>query len=320
MKQRSDMQEDHDHLLRACWGLAENLFNIRQNKRDGRPPDEELLGSAVQACWNLCDIFRDGWTQVRPDSRNTPRAKQMAFPQFQSVDQSGRQSQASNRSSIHSKQSIKSMRQEDKPRKAPLPVPETPVTEFEDTPISPGGQSPQMPSIMMLGTPSENSRSGRWSSNASNLSSYSRASTKTSSTATTTAASEDVSVTRVKVLVLRAAMNLGFDRDTIIDPNAASGALQKFVQDLPTGSFGPLPAHGTLLSQYKNSVLTDTIIPRHHSLPPRGKRVTAQEMAKSIHSVARSSPRFSYLPELFRFVFQFPLEEVDTRRNVTVVV
>lgn len=319
MKQRNDMQEDHDHLLRACWGLAEMLFNIRQNKRDGRPPDEELLGAAVQACWNLCDIFRDGWTQVRPESRNTPRAKQMAFPQFHSMDQSGRQSQASNRSSIHSKQSIKSIRQEEKPRKS-LPVPETPVTEFEDTPISPGAQSPQMPSIMMLGTPSENSRSGRWSSNASNLSSYSRASTKTSSTATTTAASEDVSVTRIKVLVLRAAMNLGFDRDLIIDPKVAAGALQKFVQDLPAGSFGSQPADATLLSQYKSSVLTDAIIPRHHSLPSRGKRVTAQEMAKSIHSVVRSSQRYSFLPDLFRFVFQFSLEAVDTRRNVTIVV
>ncbi|KAI5467303.1 hypothetical protein BGZ63DRAFT_346067 [Mariannaea sp. PMI_226] len=319
MKQRRDMQEDHDHLLRACWGLAENLFNIRQNKRDGRPPDEELLGSAVQACWNLCDIFRDGWTQVRPESRNTPRPRQIGFSQFQSIDQSGRQSQASNRSSIHSKPSVKSVRQEEKSRKVP-PVPETPVTEFEDTPISPGGQSPQMPNIMILGTPSENSRSGRWSSNASNLSSYSRASTKTSSTATTTAATEDINVTRVKVLVLRAAMNLGFDRDTIIDPMAASGALHKFVQDLPAGSFGPMPAHTTLLSQYKNSVLTDSIIPRHHSLPLRGKRVTAQEMAKSIQSMARSSQRFSYLAELFRFVFQYPHEEVDTRRNISIVV
>ncbi|KAH7156259.1 hypothetical protein EDB81DRAFT_382343 [Dactylonectria macrodidyma] len=319
MKQRGDFVDETDQLLRACWALAEMLFNIRQNKRDGRPPDEELLGSAVQACWDLCDIFRDGWTQVRPE-RSTPRPSQMGFLPNQAIDQSGRQSQASNRSSIHSKrESVKSGRKEEKPRNPP-PVPETPVTEFEDTPISPQSHSPQMPNILVLGTPSENNRAGRWSSNASNLSGYSKGSARTSSTATTTAAKEDANVTRAKVLVLRAAMNLGFNRDSIIDPKTAASALQHFVQDLPTGSFGPQMAHATLLSQYKNSVLMDTIIPRHHSLPIRGKRVTAQEMAKSIHTMIKSSQRYSYLRELFRFVFQFPLEEVETRRNVSIVV
>ncbi|KAL6413642.1 hypothetical protein AUP68_03163 [Ilyonectria robusta] len=319
MKQRSDFVDETDQLLRACWALAEMLFNIRQNKRDGRPPDEELLGSAVQACWDLCDIFRDGWTQVRPD-RQTPRPSQTGFTPHQAIDQSGRQSQASNRSSIHSKrESVKSGRQEEKPRKPP-PVPETPVTEFEDTPISPQSHSPQMPNILVLGTPSENSRGGRWSSNASNLSGYSKTSARTSSTATTTAASEDANVTRAKVLVLRAAMNLGFNRDAIADPKSAAAALQHFVQDLPIGSFGAQMAHATLLSQYKNSVLMDTIIPRHHSLPIRGKRVSAQEMAKSIHTMIKSSQRYSYLRELFRFVFQFPLEEVETRRNISIVV
>ncbi|KAH6990769.1 hypothetical protein BKA56DRAFT_216093 [Ilyonectria sp. MPI-CAGE-AT-0026] len=319
MKQRSDFVDETDQLLRACWALAEMLFNIRQNKRDGRPPDEELLGSAVQACWDLCDIFRDGWTQVRPD-RQTPRPSQTGFLPHQANDQSGRQSQASNRSSIHSKrESVKSGRQEEKPRKPP-PVPETPVTEFEDTPISPQSHSPQMPNILVLGTPSENSRGGRWSSNASNLSGYSKTSARTSSTATTTAASEDANVTRAKVLVLRAAMNLGFNRDAITDPKSAAAALQHFVQDLPIGSFGAQMAHATLLSQYKNSVLMDTIIPRHHSLPIRGKRVSAQEMAKSIHTMIKSSQRYSYLRELFRFVFQFPLEEVETRRNISIVV
>lgn len=319
MKQRSDFVDETDQLLRACWALAEMLFNIRQNKRDGRPPDEELLGSAVQACWDLCDIFRDGWTQVRPD-RHTPRPSQTGFTPHQAIDQSGRQSQASNRSSIHSKrESVKSGRQEEKPRKPP-PVPETPVTEFEDTPISPESHSPQMPNILVLGTPSENSRGGRWSSNASNLSGYSKTSARTSSTATTTAASEDANVTRAKVLVLRAAMNLGFNRDAIADPKSAAAALQHFVQDLPIGSFGAQMAHATLLSQYKNSVLMDTIIPRHHSLPIRGKRVSAQEMANSIHTMIKSSQRYSYLRELFRFVFQFPLEEVETRRNISIVV
>ncbi|KAM5355481.1 hypothetical protein ACJ41O_002127 [Fusarium nematophilum] len=317
MKQRSDLAEETDQLLRASWALAEMLFNLRQNRRDGRPPDEELLSSTVQACWELCDVFRDGWAQIRPD-KGTPRPGQSFSHHL--IDQSGRQSRASNPSSVHSRNdSLKSARQDDKPRKV-LPVPETPVTEFEDTPISPQSRSPTMPNILVLGTTSDTSRGGRWSSSASNLSSYSKSSTRTSSTATTTATAEDANVTRAKCLVLRAAMNLGFNREAIHDPKAASSALQKFVQELPPGSFGSLLSHSTLLAQYKNSVLTDAIIPRHHTLPARGKRVSAQEMAKSIHMMTKSSQRYAYLRDLFRFVYQFPLEEVDTRRNVSIIV
>ena len=67
MKQRTHFGEETDALLRACWSLAEMLFTLRQNKREGKQADEELLGSAVQACWELCDLFREGWTQVRPE-------------------------------------------------------------------------------------------------------------------------------------------------------------------------------------------------------------------------------------------------------------
>ncbi|KAL8958735.1 MAG: hypothetical protein Q9183_005778, partial [Haloplaca sp. 2 TL-2023] len=80
MKQRARLTEDTDSLLRACWSLAEMLFSLRQNKREAKAPDEELLGSAVQACWELCDLFREGWTQVRPD-RGTPRPSQTTFTQ-----------------------------------------------------------------------------------------------------------------------------------------------------------------------------------------------------------------------------------------------
>lgn len=295
------------------------LFSLRQNRRDGRPPDEELLGSAVQACWDLCDIFRDGWTQIRPD-RNTPRPSQTSFFPQQPADQSGRESRQSNRSSLLSKrESVKSSHQEERPRKPP-PVPETPVTEFEDTPISPESRSPQMPNIMVLGPTSDGGRGGRWSSNASNMSSYSRGSNRTSSTATTTTATEDPNIVRSKVLVVRAAMNLGFNRDTITDPKTGAAALQNFVQGLPVGSFGSLPSHATLLQQYKNSVLTDAFLPRSHALPVHGKRVSAQDMAKSVQAMSSSSPRYSYLRELFKFVFQFSIDEVESRRNVSIVV
>ncbi|OAQ76129.1 hypothetical protein VFPBJ_08489 [Purpureocillium lilacinum] len=319
MKQRGELAEETDHLLSACWSLAEMLFSLRQNRRDGRPPDEELLGSAVQACWDLCDIFRDGWTQIRPD-RNTPRPSQTSFFPPQPSDQTGRESRQSNRSSLHSKrESVKSAHQEERPRKPP-PVPETPVTEFEDTPVSPESRSPQMPNIMVLGTTSDNGRGGRWSSNASNMSSYSRSSNRTSSTATTTTATEDPNISRCKVLVVRAAMNLGFDRETITDPKTGAAVLQKFVQGLPTGSFGSLPGHAALLQQYKNAVLTDSFLPRNQALPAHGKRVTAQDMAKSVQAMSNSSSRYGYLRELFKFVFQFSVDEAEARRNVSIVV
>ncbi|KYK54666.1 hypothetical protein DCS_06626 [Drechmeria coniospora] len=315
MKQRNELAEETDQLLSACWTLAEMLFSLRQRKRDDRSPDHELLGSAVQACWDLCDIFRDGWTQIRPD-RNTPRPSQASFFSQQPTDLTGRESQQSSRSSMHSKrESVKSSHDERQPN--PAPVPETPVTEFEDTPISPESRSPQAPNIMVLG---DSGRGGRWSSNASNMSSYSRSTNRTSSTATTTAASEDPNVSRSRLLVLRAAMNLGFDRDAMTDPKAGAASLQTFVQALPASSFGTLPSHAALLQQYKSSVLTDAFIPRNHPTPTRGKRVSARDMAQSVHAMSNSSSRYAYLRELFHFVFKFPLDEVESRGNVSIVV
>ncbi|UKZ75427.1 hypothetical protein TrVFT333_003112 [Trichoderma virens FT-333] len=318
MKQRGELLGKTDQLLGACWALAEVLFSLRQNRLDGKPADGELLLSAVQACWGLGDIFKDSWAKVNTD-RNTPRPSQASFFSH-STDQSGRESRQSNRSSRHSKQvSIKSTHQEERPRKPP-PVPETPVTEFEDTPISPESRSPQMPNLLVLGPSSDGGRGGRWSSSASNLSSYSHSSNRTSSTATTTTATEDPNVARAKILVLRAAMTLGFDRETITDPKTAPALLQKFVQSLPADAFGPLPRETTLLQQYKNSVLMDAFIPRNPSIPTRGKRVAAVDMAKSIQTLANNSPRYAYLRDLFGFVFKFPIEEVEARRHTSIAV
>lgn len=326
MKQRSDLAEETDSLLRACWSLAEMLFSLRQSARDGKVPDEELLGSAVQACWELCDIFREGWTQVRPD-RGTPRPSHYSF--FQ-------QSQASDVRSTTSRGSIKSKRdslrglpEETPPRRSKQvhPVPETPVTEFEDTgdtPISPGSESPQMPNILVLGTNSETSqtgsRGGRWSSSASNLSSYSQSSAKTSSTATTTAASEDINVTRIKVLILKAAMNIGFNRDSA-DGKAGAASLRSFVKSLPTGSFGSLPSHATLLQNYKNLVLSDATFRASASLPIRGKRANAADVAASVGWMSlRTQGQYGFLRDLYKLVFGFPLDEVENRKNVSIAV
>ncbi|RDA83250.1 hypothetical protein CP532_4507, partial [Ophiocordyceps camponoti-leonardi (nom. inval.)] len=337
MKQRSELAKETNKLLRACWGLAEMLFSMRQRRRDGRSADEELLGSAVQACWELCDIFRDGWTQIRPD-RDTPRPSQTAFFMDQPGGMLMMESRRSSRSSVYSKRdSVKSL-QEDRPRKPPPPppVPETPITEFEDTPVSPESRSPQLPNIMVLGTTSEAGRGGRWSSNASNMSSYSRSSNRTSSTAKTTAVA-DFNMARAKILVVRAAMDLGFDRDSRgADGKEANGAsLQNFVQGLRasttlgntsiTGttsgsSSSSIPSQATLLQQYQKSIVIDALIPRGQALPSRGERVSAQDMAKSVQALGSSSPRLAYLRDLFMLVFQFPIEEADSRRNVLITV
>lgn len=351
--------EETDSLLSACWTLAEMLFSLRQSRRDGRRPDAELLGSAVQACWELCDIFRAGWAHVRPD-RGTPRPNQTNFftlggsgpaASIVTVAESsvpttttttdGRESRASSRSvktgGGKNQREGKSSRKQPPP---PPPVPETPVTEFEDTPVSPDGESP-LPNILVLGTGapdgSRGGGGGRWSSSASNLSGYSQSSQRTSSTATTTAAAaaaaaagggmagnEDVNVTRVKTLLLKAAMNVGFARDNSSGGNN-DASLQAFVKALPTGSFGSLPAHAALLQSYKALVLADpSFRPSSSSgtsLPARGRRATAVDVAKSVAWMAHyRSGQYAFLRELFKLVFGFHVEEAEGRKNVSIAV
>ncbi|KAI1309823.1 hypothetical protein F5Y03DRAFT_392701 [Xylaria venustula] len=312
MKQRGQLEQETNSLLRACWSLAEMLFSIRQRKRDGKEPDEELLTSAVQACWELCDIFREGWTQIRPD-RGTPRPSQPNFFTFnRDVETDGRASRQSNRS----KRDGQKRDSTEKLRKPP-PVPETPVTEFEDTPMSPESSSPQAPNILVLGT--DSNRGGRWPSSASNLSGYSQSSQRTSSTATTTTTTDDVNIMRIKALVLKAAMNLGFSRDGASEGHGNPVSLQTFVRSLPPGSFGSLPSHTTLLQNYKNLVVADNSF-RQASLPSRGKRVSAADMAKSVAFMTHRSSQYSFLRELFKMVYGFHMDEIDARKNFAVAV
>lgn len=314
MKQRNDLAEETDALLRACWSLAEMLFSLRQNKRDGKPADEELLGSAVQACWELCDLFREGWTQVRPE-RGTPRPSQTTFTQIS--DQMSR--------STHSKNNGLATLPEnpEHPEHARTRYnPETPTTEFEDTPISPEDNSPNIPNILVLGTDSSRAANARWSSTTSSLSNYSQGSNKSSSTVTTATSPEDVNLTRLKVLILKAAMNVGFSRTTPTSaaPNIADRpALQSFVKSLPTGSFGSLPAHATLLNAYRNLVLSDPTFRSAKSLPEIGKKVNAADVAKSVGWMMRSG-QYTFLKDLFRLVFGFHVDEAETRKNVSITV
>jgi hypothetical protein len=313
MKQRNELAEETDALLRACWGLAEMLFSLRQNKREGKAADEELLGSAVQACWELCDLFREGWTQVRPE-RGTPRPSQTTFTQI---------SDQMSRSSHGKSNSLPSLPENpEHPEHARTRYnPETPTTEFEDTPISPEANSPNIPNILVLGTEGNRAATARWSSTTSTLSSYSQGSNQSSSTVTSSS-SEDVNLTRLKILILKAAMNIGFSRTTPTSaaPNKSDPpVLQTFVKSLPTGSFGSLPAHATLLTSYRNLVLSDPTFRSAHALPAIGKKASAADVAKSVGWMMRSG-QYTFLKDLFKLVFGFHVEEAETRKNFSITV
>ncbi|KAI0392771.1 hypothetical protein F5Y17DRAFT_459532 [Xylariaceae sp. FL0594] len=316
MKQRGEVAEETNSLLRACWSVAEMLFSLRQNKREGRDPDEELLSSAVQACWELCYIFQEGWSQIRPE-RGTPRPSHTTF-----FPNSGRETESDGRTSRQSGRSKRDSQKRDSGTitRKPPPVPETPVTEFEDTPLSPESHSPQAPNILVLGT--DSNRGGRWSSSASNLSSYSQSSQRTSSTATTATAAEDVNITRIKALILKAAMNVGFTRDSPPEGYGHSSAipLQTFVKSLKTGSFGSLPSHAALLQNYKNLVMSDSSLRHASSLPPRGRRVLASDIAKSISLMTNKSSQYGFLRDLFKLVFGFHVDEAESRKTISIVV
>lgn len=172
---------------------------------------------------------------------------------------------------------------------------------------------------MVLGTVSDSSRGGRWSSNASSLSSYSHGSAKTSSTATT-ATAEDSNVTRVKILVLKAAMIVGFNRDVAPEGKPGMATLQSFVKQLPLGSFGSLPSHASLLQSYKNLILSDSVLPRSSMLPVRGRRATASEIAKAVLYMMHRSSQYAFLRDLFRLVFNFTIDEAESRKNFSIVV
>lgn len=301
MKQRTSLPEETDALLHACWSLAEMLFSIRQNSRDGKPADEELLGSAIQACWELCDLFREGWTQVRPE-RGTPRPAQYAFPgapqsvthsQASYSDRSGRSSSVNE--SYHSAVSA---------RRQVRPHPETPTTIFDDREEFSPAEEPNVPNILILGPEAGMTRThDRWSSASSNLSTYSDASVHSSSTAT--AGREDPNLIRLKGLIVKASINTGYNRQI---------SLPDFVRSLPLNSFGTLPWQTQLFDSYRKLVLADPTLRAVHTQPLR--RMTALEIGRAVQWMARSE-QFKWLRELYRFVFgNYP--EDSSQRNLII--
>lgn len=307
MKQRSKLTGDTDSLLRACWSLAEMLFSLRQNKREGKPADEELLGSAVQACWELCDLFREGWTQVRPD-RGTPRPSQTTFTQaFQQAKHSSINNSITNDPPYAYADLAESDNEEDFGRANP----ETPTTIFEDTQQMSPDEAP-VPNILVLGPDSRSSSSrsqqsrqqgiqNKWSSTSSTLSGYSG-----SSTSTVMNPSEDPHLLCLKLLVVKAALNVGFQR-------SSSVSLQPFIKSIPSNSFGNAPWQLQLLDQYKRLVASD---PGFRS-PGPAKTVQASEVAKAVRWMVGIG-QYTWLAELFRLVFGFRVEDGERRPDVLI--
>ncbi|KAL9082193.1 MAG: hypothetical protein Q9159_006639 [Coniocarpon cinnabarinum] len=293
MKQRTSLPPETDNLLRACWTLAEMLFSIRQNSRQSRGEDEELLSSAVQACWDLCDLFREGWTQVRPTTgteRGTPRPPHQPItslsPTGDSIQSNSLFSSTSSRSVTRSSSAYSQGPLNGEPK--PLP-PETPTTIFDDTTESPlDGDESNVPNILVLGPEQAGARSNhhRWTDSASTLSGYTESSQRTSSTATAPAQSSATAanLTRVRVLLLRAAFTAGFQLRSpsqaptgspIVGSSASTiaakstplvatsppalsqqnDALIAFVRTLSATAFGAAPWQQGIVDNYRRFVL-----------------------------------------------------------------
>lgn len=171
--------------------------------------------------------------------------------------------------------------------------PETPTTIFDDLgeEFSPAEEQ-NVPNILILGPEAGQTRThDRWSSSSSNLSTYSDTSQSIHSSSTATAGREDPNLIRLKGLIVKAAINAGYSRQT---------PLPDFVRSLPSNSFGGVPWQMKLFENYKKLVLTDPTLKTLHTQPLR--RLTASEIGRAVNWMSRSV-QFAWLADLYRFVF-----------------
>jgi hypothetical protein len=334
MKQRTSLPEETDALLRAGWTLAELLFSIRENNKEKKPSDGELLSQAVQACWDLCDLFREGWTQARPD-RGTPRPNQRSFPAGSfPLHSTANSSYTASRTGTSRPPSSLSLTEQNLPQDRRLRhqfVPETPTTIFDDRDDLASPTEPQMPNILVLGPEHPAMRnSGRWPSSASQ-SGYSEVSRTTASSRTAqghtpraiessqsspksvvsgtdSTGHEDLNLVRIKALILKAAQNKGYPRNS---PNPPS--LPTFVKGLPSSTFGNLPWQLTLFESYRKLVLSDPTL-RDPSGLPMGRRLSAHEIAKAVIGI-RQNEAYAWINNLYTWVFGFDPEEATLNKG-----
>ena len=297
MKQRNELGEETDSLLHACWSLAEMLFSIRQSRRDGNAPDAELLGSAVQACWELCDIFREGWSQVRPSDRTTPRPTQTSFPPSLKSHSSRPESSLSS-SSYHD---------------APSLPPETPTTIFDDATTD--GESdvedPAIPEILVLGTRGT-SHLDRWSSNASTLSDYSETSSQRTSSTARAKVTENAHLVALRLLIIKAAIEVGFTR-------GGNKTLAVFAREVRKEGFGWEEWQLRTCHHWKKLCCVDKSLGQAAAVAPtKVARVTAKEVSEAVVWLA-GSEEWRWLAELFRWVFGFGVDEVGSKGSSVVL-
>ncbi|OAP64484.1 hypothetical protein AYL99_00456 [Fonsecaea erecta] len=336
MKQKSKMADETDSLLRACWSLAEMLFSLRQNRREGKRPDEELLGSAVQACWELCDLFREGWTQIRPE-RGTPRPSQTTFTQaFNQAKRSG----------------FAPLDENGNPRV----LPETPTTIFEDTVTTISPDEAPVPNILVLGAEEASRMSSasstssapapnqsrqlspnppqprnthpanvgapsaanhRWSTTSSVLSLPASAASEggpnpmsATTVSTVRTPAEDPTLILLKTLFVKAAQatGRGYTRASA-DPNLNS--LPDFARNLPDTAFGTLTWQVTLLDNYRKTIANDSTFRNlgvAGTIAEQG-RINAVELARAVRGMTDCVYGFNWLRDLYRFVFGYYVEE-----------
>ncbi|KAH0269531.1 hypothetical protein KCU91_g8652, partial [Aureobasidium melanogenum] len=297
IKSSSIGKQHTDALLRACWSLAEALFNLRHVGRDAKRLDE-LLALAIQACWDLSDIFRESWSHLRPD-RSIPRPGQVGFSSSVSQHSTGPSERAP--SSLSSEY-----------HDVPLLPPETPTTIFDDATTASSPESVTVPNILVLGPAAPGSSGGstrgakhhdRWSSNASTLSDYSESADSQRTSSTARANSDGKHLLRLRCLILKAAFNVGFSR-------TSNQSLASFAKKLPVQSFGSQSWQVRLLEHYKRLVIVDQSLRSVASLS--GRSLTAVEVAKAVMWLSRNE-EWVWLQDLYLIVFSFGVEEAELR-------
>lgn len=278
--------------------LAEALSNLRQVDRDIKRLDE-LLASAIQACWDLSNIFRESWSHLRPD-KSTPRPGQDARVLSSMSQHSTGQSERAP-SSLSSEY-----------HDAPSLPPETPTTIFDDATTVSSPETVNVPNILVLGPAAPSSSGGsargtkhhdRWSSNASTLSDYSESADSQRTSSTARANSNGKHLLRLRCLILKAASSFGF-------PRASNQSLASFAKTLPVNAFGNHPWQVQLLEHYRRLVAVDQSLRSVASMS--GQRLSAIEVAKSVMWLCRNED-WTWLKHLYLVVFGFGVEEAELR-------
>jgi hypothetical protein len=349
MKQKANLDDDKDTLLKSCWSLTEMLFTLYQNKRDGKQSSEDLLSSSVQACWELCDVFRNGWVQIRPD-RQTPRPSQPNLAQ--ALQQAKQSEQTRSAEPVRPLEPARHSYQASTMMLNSKISAETPTTIFSEGDGS--NDSPYeapAPNIMVLGSTSDSlsrpssvasmrsigasSQTGstarqsiyRWPS-VSSVNSYTstapssspnvQSNNRTLSVQTDRALqSEERALLMLKSLFIRAA--IATDRGFALE--RSSPTLAQFVKSLPETAFGKLAWQIDLFEQFRKTVTNDPTFeklgrksdPRLVDMAtsdPITSHKVREEVAQAVNNMIADASGWGWLRDLFRFVFGVYMEDV----------